>query len=59
MEDWILFVFKSYRCYLVPAECENEAWILLAKRQSISMKNCKKQYKLINTLNSSSDILKI
>jgi len=58
--DWILFVFKrGFKHYLVADESEENAWVKLAGRQSMSVKNCKKEYKLKGTMNGNSNIWKI
>lgn len=55
--DWILFVYKrGFKHYLVPAGCESDAWEWLARRQSISIENCKKEYKLKGTMNGNSEV---
>lgn len=42
---WNCYVFKKNKyTYLVAEDDENSAWIALAKRQSCSIKNCKKWY---------------
>lgn len=57
---WTLFVFKKgFKHYLVADENEENAWKKLANRQSISIKNCRKQYSLKTIINSNSDVLKI
>ena len=58
--DWILFVFKSgFKNYLVADESEESAWKSLAKRQSMSVENCKKRYNLKGYMNGNSGIWKI
>lgn len=58
--DWILYVFKrGNKHYLVPADCWDDAWELLAKRQSMSIERCKKEYKDIKCMNGNSVILKV
>lgn len=60
MNDYSVFIFKStFRHYIVPAECESEAWAKFASRQSMSIKNCKKQYVLKTFINHDSGIVKI
>ena len=50
--DWILFIFKSgFHHYLVVGESEEDAYKVLAYKQSMSVKNCKKQYELIEWMN--------
>lgn len=50
--DWILFVFKKGdHHYLVSSESINQAWEDLSIRQSISVENCKKQYKYLGHMN--------
>ena len=44
---------------MVPQDNEIDAWKSLAKRQSMSVENCKKQYKLIDRVTSRSGIIKI
>ena len=58
--DWILFVFKrGFKHYLVADESENGAWETLAKRQSMSVEKCKKEYKLKGTMIANSGVWKI
>jgi len=58
--DWVLYVFKKgTRSYLVPDESLSSAWVNLAKRQSMSVENCKKQYKYEGHMNGNSHIRKI
>ena len=58
--DWILFIFKrGNHFYLVPSGSEENAWIDLAQRQSISIERCKKEYKYITFMNEMSEIIKL
>lgn len=58
--DWICFIFKKGKhVYLVADESLDSAWIQLAKRQSMSVENCKTQYTNIGYMNGNSKICKI
>lgn len=58
--DWILYIFKrSPHIYLVAAESDDDAWRQLAQRQSISLENCTRQYKMCGAMNGNSNIKKI
>jgi hypothetical protein len=58
--EWTLFIFKrSFHYYLVSAESEEDAWKQLSMRQSCSLKNAQKNYKLIKTMNANSDVVKL
>jgi hypothetical protein len=50
--DWICFIFKrGFHHYLIVGENEDNAYEVLANKQSISVKNCKKEYELIDWMN--------
>jgi hypothetical protein len=50
--DWICFIFKrGFRHYLVVGESEDNAYEVLANRQSMSVERCKKEYELIDWMN--------
>jgi len=56
----IVFIFKhAFHHYIVPAEGLDDAYIRLAKRQSMSVKRCMTQYELITHLTEFSRILKL
>jgi len=58
--DWILFVFKrSGKTYLVASESEEWAWSMLCDRQSVRLEICKREYKLIGTMNGNGGVWKI
>lgn len=58
--DWICYVFaKGRHYYLVPDGSLESAWESLANRQSMSVKNCKKQYQYVCFLNEFSNIKKL
>lgn len=58
--EWILFIFKrGGHHYLVGGEFEKDAIEKLARRQSISIERCKKEYILIKTIDNNSDIIKL
>jgi len=58
--DWILFIFKrGRRFYLVPNSSIEDAWTDLAKRQSMSVERCKKEYNFITYMNEMSEIIKL
>lgn len=57
---WVLYIFKKgFKNYLVPADSIEEAWKLLASRQSMSVDRCKKEYSFVCNMNANSDIVKI
>jgi hypothetical protein len=57
---WVMYVFiKGRHVYLVPDESTESAWKSLAKRQSMSVERCKKEYELKSEMNWNSNILKI
>lgn len=44
----LTIIFKRYNyIYIINEDTVEEGWLQLAKRQSMSIENCKKQYKLI------------
>jgi hypothetical protein len=58
--DWICYVFKKgQHVYLVADGCLDDAWKSLAQRQSMSVDNCKKQYKNIGYMNGNGGVWKI
>lgn len=57
--DWICYVFKRGKyTYLVADDSVDDAWIALAKRQSMSVSNCMKQYSYLGFMNGNSGVLK-
>lgn len=50
--EWIMFIFKKgTHHYLVVGESIEDAYDSLANKQSMSVKNCKKQYTFVDYMN--------
>lgn len=50
--DWICFIFKrGLHHYLVVGESKDNAYEVLANRQSVSEERCRKEYELIDWMN--------
>lgn len=58
--EWTCYIFTKHRSvYLVNGDNEEDAWKTLAKRQSCSIKNCKKSYTLKDYMRYKDNIKKL
>lgn len=58
--DWICYVFtKGKHTYLVAGESPDNAWEMLASRQSCSVENCKKWYSYKGYMNGNGGVWKL
>ena len=58
--EWILFIFSGGNThFLVSAESEEDAWKQLQKRLSWNIDIVKQRYKLVNTMDWNSKIVKL
>ena len=61
MQDyWDLYIFKrGFKYYLVPSDSLDNAWTKLGKKQSMSIERCQKEYLLLDTIGSHSEVRKL